>query len=223
MSDKTQVAEQIYTDLIPVERPQPQSEKDTNVAMAKEILSDSVAYSINQEGSLFNAYGATTPVGIRNAPKYGGLANFSAGVYEYTLGILPMFERNALSFIEPVTTGEKVANVSGLLTGSVGSLITGNLLAAGGARVIGAGLQNLSKVTRAGHASKNVNKLVNKLEEYRKNPILAKLTSQILPKATQNQLRRMTGGQLATQAGQLTTETYLAAHLFDMDYMLPYS
>ena len=230
MSDKTQVAEQIYNNLLPKERSEVDAreleidetrldEKEkAGVAKAKEILSDSVAYSMNQEGSLFNAYGATMPVGIRSAPKYGTALNFGAGVYEYTLGILPMFERNALSFIEPVTTGEKVANVAGLLTGSVGSLITGNLLAAGGARMVGAGLQHLTKATRYGHASKNVNKLVNKLDTYRRNPILAKLTSQILPKRTVNQLRRTTGGQLATSAGQLTTETYIAAHLFDMDY-----
>ena len=103
MSDKTQVAEQIYNNLLPKERPEVDPRKleidytrldekeKAGVAKAKEILSDSVAYSMNQEGSLFNAYGATMPVGIRSAPKYGTALNFGAGVYEYTLGILPMF------------------------------------------------------------------------------------------------------------------------------------
>jgi hypothetical protein len=97
MSDKIKTAEKVYNGLLPVEKP----EVETNVP-DKRLLSDSVAYSLASQGKLFDAYGAVGIPSVELSPhEYGVSANFGRGLYEYTLGILPMFEKNALSFIEP--------------------------------------------------------------------------------------------------------------------------
>tara|TARA_R100000657_G_C4684756_1_gene138801 strand:+ start:1640 stop:7111 length:5472 start_codon:yes stop_codon:yes gene_type:complete len=219
MSDKTQIAEKVYNGLLPVETKSKAIEE-------KRLLSDSVGYQLAQEGRLFNGYGigGLPTVGV-STPQYGSLMNFSRGLYEYTLGILPVFEKNALSFVEPVTTGEKAANLFGLFSGTLGSILSGNALVGAGIKSTGAAIANFSRIAKETKNVSSAAKIVTKLDEYRQNPILAKLTNQIVKGSPSASVRpianlgRMTGGELAKLTGQLTSETVIGAHLFDMSYV----
>ncbi len=221
MSDKIKTAEKVYNGLLPVEKP----EVETNVP-DKRLLSDSVAYSLASQGKLFDAYGAVGIPSVELSPhEYGVSANFGRGLYEYTLGILPMFEKNALSFIEPVTTGEKAANMFGLFGGTLASVLSGNALVGAGVKGAGTMIANFAKIAKE---TKNVSssaKLITKLDEYRQNPILAKLSNAIIQgRPTENtraiaHIGRMTGGEMTKVAAQLSSETVIGAHLFDISYV----
>ncbi len=219
MSDKIKTAEQVYNGLLPVEQPETKIND-------KRLLSDSVAYSLASQGRLFDAYGTVgIPAAGLSQPEYGIGLNFGRGLYEYTIGILPMFERNALSFIEPVTTGEKVANMFGLFGGTLASVLSGNALVGAGIKSAGGAIANFAKIAKGTKNVTSAGKLVTKLDEYRQNPILARLTNQIVKGNPTGAVRpiahigRMTGGELAKITGQLSSETVIGAHLFDMSYV----
>ena len=218
---KVEIAEQVYNGLLPVKQPE-----DTTNVVDKRLLSDSVAYSLASQGRLFDAYGsAGIPAGEFSQHQYGITANFGRGLYEYTLGILPMFERNALSFIEPVTTGEKAANIFGLFGGTLASILSGNALVGAGIKSAGGAIANFANWAKETKNVSSAAKLITKLDEYRQNPILARLTNQIVKGSPTGSARpvahigRMTGGELTKITGQLTSETVIGAHLFDMSYV----